>query len=225
MFRRSGSIACFFVEGSLSEPLGPSFLDALKDHRFRTIENAAAEQTSIGWVTRDDPTGDSFAREDMDCDDTVWLRMRIDKKSAPTKWLQIYRHAEERATGRKLRGKERKGLEADLLARLLPRILPTINLVDAVYVPRDELILLFATANAVQEAFQSLFYRTFAVSLRPADPSRLALSFDLGKDENDRLAELAPHTWAAPRQNGRAADGTAANGRNAAEFAPEEIGS
>ena len=221
MFRRSGSVACFFVEGSLSDPLGPSFLEALKDHRFRTIENAAAEQTSIGWVTRGDPTGDSFEREDMDCDTAVWMRMRIDKKSAPAKWLQIYRHAEERAAGRKLGAKERKELKDDLLARLMPRVLPTINLVDAVYVPREELILLFATSNAVKEAFHSLFYATFAVSLRPANPSRLALSFDLGKDENDRLAELAPHAWTNPRQNGRAANGSTAN---EAGFESEEIG-
>ena len=56
MFRRSGSFACYFVEGSTPDPRSQEFLDALAEHRFRTIENAAAEQTSAGWVTSGDPS-------------------------------------------------------------------------------------------------------------------------------------------------------------------------
>ena len=145
MFRRSGSFVCYFLEGEGPEPLSDGFLEALANHRFRSIENAASEQTSVGWVTHRDPTGGSFDREDMDCDSAVWLRMRVDKKSAPTKWLQIHRQAEERSAGKRLSAKERKELKEDLLSKLLPRVLPTIGLVDALYFPSQQLVMLIGS--------------------------------------------------------------------------------
>ena len=76
MFRKSGSVATFFVGSRL--PSGEELSQKLAQNRFRTIENAASEETSIGWVTFGDPTGDSFELEDMDLDAAVWLRIRID---------------------------------------------------------------------------------------------------------------------------------------------------
>lgn len=195
MFRRSGSFVCFFFEGTGPDPLSDSCLETLAKHRFRTIENAASEQTSVGWVTRRDPTGDSFGREDMDCDAAVWMRMRIDKKVAPARWLQIHRQAEERSAGRKLSGKERRELKQDLLSKLLPRVLPTISLVDALYFPKQRMIMLFGTSKAVREAFLSLFYKTFSVSLRIADPYQLAMSLDLDTTRQHALATVTPVQW------------------------------
>ena len=207
----------------MPDPLGTSFLQALSAHRFRTIENAASEQTSVGWVTQGDPSGNTFDREDMDRDRAVWLRLRIDKKKAPTRWLQIHRQSEEKAAGRKLDARERKEMREDLLAKLLPRVLPTINLVDVLYLPESRLLLLFATANGVREEFLSLFYRTFAVSLAAADPHRLALSLDLGGRRTDALHDLAPVRWpsAGPRHLSEV-DPAAA--RAAATEAREEVG-
>lgn len=195
MFRRSGSVAGFFVEGSVPEPSSEDFCRALQEHRFRTIEHAAAEATSIGWVSPIDPTGDSFSPEDMDYEAATWLRFRVDKKSAPTQWLRIHRLAEERAAGRKLTTKERKDLKEDLLAKLLPRVLPTIRMIDALFYPAERTVLLFGTSNAVREAFASLFYKTFSCSITPADPYHVALSLDLGRDPEARLNDATPIRW------------------------------
>lgn len=203
MFRRSGSFVCFFAEGSGPEALSDSFLEALAKHRFRSIENAAAEQTSIGWVTRRDPTGDSFGLEDMDCDAAVWMRMRIDKKSAPTKWLRIHLQAADQSAGKKLNNKERKALKEDLLSRLLPRVLPTIGLIDALYFPERRMVMLFGTSNAITEAFRSLFYKTFSVSLRSADPYQLAMSLDLDSACQHALDSVTPIEWSTDRKSGQ----------------------
>ena len=210
MFRRSGSFVCYFLEGEGPEPLSDGFLEALANHRFRTIEDAASEQTSIGWVTQWDPTGGSFQREAMDCDSAVWLRMRIDKKSAPTKWLQIHRQTAERSAGKKLNAKERKELKEDLLSKLLPRVLPTIGLVDALYFPGQQMVMLFGTSNAVREAFLSLFYKTFAISLRSADPYQLAMSLDLNSARRRALDTIAPIQWPTDRASRPAPTATAA---------------
>lgn len=195
MFRRSGSLACFFIEGSMPAPLSEPFLEALQSQRFRTIEDAASEEMSCGWVTQGDPTGNSFEREDLDFDAAVWLRLRIDKKTAPTKWLQIHRLAEERAAGRRLNAKERKDLKEDLLQKLMPRVLPSINLVDALLFPQKQMVMLFATSAAVKESFLSLFYKTFGVSLLPADPFHLATRLDLPGDQAEYLHQVSPVKW------------------------------
>lgn len=200
MFRRSGSFICFFFDGRGPDPLSDGFLESLAQHRFRSIENAASEQTAIGWVTRSDPTGGSFDREDMDCDAAVWMRMRLDKKAAPTKWLQIHRQAAERSAGHKLSSKERKELKEDLLSKLLPRVLPTISLVDALLFPEQGMVMLFGTSNNVKEAFLSLFYKTFSLSLRSADPYQLAMSLDLDSARQQALETIAPIAWPNDRR-------------------------
>ena len=195
MFRRSGSYACFFIEGSLPGPSAPEFTEALQNRRFHSIENAASETTSVGWVTREDPTGNSFEPDDLDCAGALWLQMRIDQKKIPSKWLMIHRQTEERAAGRKLTPQERRDLRADLASKLLTRTLPAVKLIDVLLVPHRNLLFLFATSNAVREAFLNLFHKTFSVSLAPADPHRLALSFNLSRESVESLGDVAPVKW------------------------------
>ena len=195
MFRRSGSYACFFIEGSLPDDSASEFTELLQNRRFRTIENAASETTSVGWVTHADPTGNSFEPDDLDCAGALWLQMRIDQKKAPSKWLMIYRQTEERAAGRKLTPQERRDLRSDLASKLLARTLPAVKLIDALLVPQRRLLFLFATSNSVREAFLTLFHKTFSVSLAPADPYRLALSLNLSKESRDSLGDVCPVKW------------------------------
>ena len=200
MFRRSGSIACFFVEGKLPSPEQPSFSEALAQHRFRTIENAASEEVSIGWVTPSDPTGDTFAVEDMSHGSGYWLRMRIDKKSLPAKWVAIYRSAAERSTGRALSVREKRELKQDLMSKLLPRVLPSVNFVEALYFPKRRVILLFATSRNLQESFAKLVRDTFDTHLEVASPLRMAHETKLAREQREYLERVSPVRW--PHSNG-----------------------
>ena len=149
--RKSGGVVPFFWQGKLVDPRNDEFSEHLSLQRFRTIENAASEEVSIGWVTPADPTGDNFSPEDLDGGIGTWLRFRIDKKSMPMKWLQIHRDAAEKARGKKLSAKERRELKDDLMDQLLPRVLPTITLVDALLFEERKTVLLFATSKAAKE--------------------------------------------------------------------------
>jgi hypothetical protein len=195
MFRRSGSFTAFYVDGKIPEPGSEAFVEALRNHRFRTIENAASEEASVGWVTAGDPTGDTFEAEHMDLDRAMWLRVRFDKKKLPPIWVQIHRNEAERSAGRKLSAKERKDLKEDLQSKLLPRILPSVALVDVLYEPRGGLLLLFGTSKAVREDFVKLFFRTFAVNLVVADAYESAARAGLGRDAQAYLEEVAPVRW------------------------------
>jgi recombination associated protein RdgC len=204
-FRRSGSVARFFVDGLPPDPRAPAFCQAMRDHRFRTIETAASEEVSVGWVTAVDPTGDTFAVEDLDHDVAFWLRMRIDKKVLPGKWAAIYKAAAERAVGRPLSAREKRELKVDLMQKLLPRVLPSVNLVDALYFPSRKLVTLFATSRAVKEGFAKLFFQSFGVRLLPADPYVTALHVKLDRAQEAYLDEVSAVNWptrARTRANG-----------------------
>ena len=193
--KRSGGVAPYYWQGKILDPRDDEFAEALATQRFRTIENAASEEVSIGWVTPADPTGDSFAVEDLDGGIGTWLRFRIDKKSMPTKWLQIHRDAAEKARGRRLSAKERRELKDDLMDQLLPRVLPTINLVDALLFHDRKTVLLFATSKTAKEAFGKLFFETFTVQLEGGNPLQSGLRTGLSDEQKHALERLEPVRW------------------------------
>ncbi|MCK5943182.1 MAG: recombination-associated protein RdgC [Planctomycetes bacterium] len=193
--RKSGGVVPFYWQGKILDPRDDDFAEALATQRFRTIENAASEEVSTGWVTPADPTGDSFAVEDLDGGVGTWLRFRTDKKSMPMKWLQIHRDAAEKARGKKLSAKERRELKEDLMDQLLPRVLPTISLVDALLFHERKTVLLFATSKSAKEAFAKLFFETFTVQLETADPLQSGLRADLSPDQKHALERLEPIRW------------------------------
>lgn len=193
--RKSGGVVPYYWQGKILDPRDDAFAEALAPRRFRTIENAASEEVSVGWVTPADPTGDSFALEDLEGGVGTWLRFRLDKKSMPMKWLQIHRDAAEKARGKKLSAKERKELKEDLMDQLLPRVLPTITLVDALLFHERKTVLLFATSKTAKEAFTKLFFETFTVQLEPADPLQSGLRADISPDQRAALERLEPIRW------------------------------
>ncbi len=213
--RKSGGVVTYSWQGKLADPRDLAFAELLANRRFRSIEHAASEEVSVGWITAADPTGDTFAVEDLDGGVGTWLRLRIDKKTLPKKWLQIHRDATEKQRGKKLSARERRELKDDLMEKLLPRTLPTVNLVDALLFHERNTVLLFATSKAVREAFGKLFFETFTVPLDRADPLRCALQCRLGPDAEAALERLEPVRWprgdaekprAAPRRAAPAAN-------------------
>lgn len=198
--RKSGGVVAYHWDGDLPAPGDPAFARALTDRRFRTIEHAASEEVSVGWVTPADPTGDSFDAEDLEGGSGTWLRFRIDKKVLPKRWLQIHRDAAEKARGKKLSARERRELKDDLADKLLPRVLPTITLVDALLFHERRTLLLFATGKGAREAFAKLFFDSFAVPLERQNPLRCGLRAGLGRDATAALERLEPMRW--PKHDG-----------------------
>ena len=197
--RRGGGVIAFFWQGKLPDPKQEEFTEALANRRFRTIENAASEETSVGWVTPLDPTGDSFTAEDMDGGPALWLRLRIDTKKMPAKWLQIHRTSAEKAAGRKLSARERRELKDDLMDKLLPRVLPTINFVDALLYEDRKTLLLMSTSTSACEHFHKLFFETFHIPLERCNPLTLGMQTGIDSDAIARLERLDPIRWPQQR--------------------------
>lgn len=194
-FSKGGSVTALRYEGTLPELHSEPFGAALSAQRFRTIETAASEAESAGWVTINDPTGDTFDAEDLEHGPAIWLRVRMDKKTLPARWVQIYRTSAERAAGRKLSVRERRELKEDLMDKLLPRVLPTVRWVDALLFPERKLVLLMSTSAGAIEAFQKLFLASFSTALERCDPLLRAQMVGLDRDQVGYLDQVAPVRW------------------------------
>lgn len=176
--RRGGSVVAMTYQGKSAHPSDhpEEFSAALAARRFRTIENAASEEVSVGWCTPDDPTGDSFLAEHMDAGPATWLRMRVDNKKLPAEWLAVHRAAAEKAKGRPLNARERRELKDDLTEKLLPRVLPKMGFVDALLFPDRKQVLLLSSSKSARETFGKLWFETFGVPLDVHGPRLMALS-------------------------------------------------
>jgi DNA recombination-dependent growth factor C len=197
-FRKSGSFVRFYVEGRVAAPDSDEFLAALAEHRFRTIENAASEETSVGWVCPSDPSGQAFVREAIWLPPLARLRLRADRKKLPRPWLVIRMAQAIAERGGKVGAKERKQIRGEIEDELLPRVLPGVRLVDLVYDPDRRQLLLFAAGNAMAVECVKVFERTFGARLVAAVPLHVAQRSEPGTAERRRLAELEPFSLTRP---------------------------
>ena len=183
----------------MPDPSSEQFFEALAEERFRTIENAASEEVSAGWVSPSEPSGQDFLREDILLGDYVRLRIRVDKKKLPAAWLAIHMAAEIRARdGQKISAKERKTLRADIEDRVLPRTLPAVSFLEVVYVPHKSEALLFSTSPAAAAECAKLFFRSFGVQLVEVDPTTLAQRAALPEEQIRYIDQCSPFSLRKP---------------------------
>ena len=202
-FRKSGSFVRFRVEGSIPKPDSDELLEALLEERFRTIENAASEETSVGWVSPGDPSGNDFIREEIAHGDVARLRVRVDRKKLPASWLGIYLAAEVRARdGQKISARERKEIKGDIAEKLLPRILPSVAFVDLIYDSKSKQVVMFGTSTAMAGEIAKLFLRSFDARLVEADPTTCALGAKLTPEQEDALGRAKPIELKQAQKNG-----------------------
>ena len=199
-FRRSGSFVAFTWSEKILDPRDAAFAEALRTRRFRTIENAASEEVSVGWCTPVDPTGATFAIEDLDGGSGTWLRFRMDKKTMPKERLRTHLDAAAKARGKRLSARERRELRDSLAESMLPRVLPTITKVDALLFHERKLVLLFATSKAAREAFGKLFFESLGVALERMNPLRAGLLASLSDEQRHDLERLEPIRWPSQRK-------------------------
>lgn len=162
------------------------FYELMQAHRFRSIERAASEEVSAGWVTPADPTGDSFDLDSMAAGSHWWLRFRVDAKKLPASKLQMEVANAERTRGKRLSSRERRELKDDLHEKLLPGILPRTQFVD-VLVHRDlHTALLLSTSKAARETFGKLAKDSFGFT-----PKQLTS----GVQRGERIDHLMPSVF------------------------------
>lgn len=155
-------------------------------HRFRTIDTAASEEVSVGWVTPADPTGNQHSADEMDLAETQWLRFRVDAKKFPASRLRLELEAQEHARGKPLRARERRELRDHLHEQLLPGIQPSSKMVDLLIA--GDRCLLLSGSKRDRETLQKLLHESAGVTAQHLTAGELAARFVA----EAALAKLSP---------------------------------
>lgn len=192
----SVSITQYRVEGELPSPVNENVTAALKKHTINEIDNDASEQ-AVGWTSFDDPYQPDFEGSRFVID-TAWVfSLRIDKKSIPAKVLKKHYNIEVARrlveSGRDYLSKtEKKQLKDHVITVLSTRIPATPNVYDIVWKYEEGQLWFFSNMKAANEELETLFARSFKLSLIRLFPYTAGLDAGLKGPEKDCLDQLKP---------------------------------
>ncbi len=207
-FRRSGSFVRWFVEGKPADVSDTSLLDALRRERFRPIDDSATDEESVGWVTREDPSGGRFDPEDVIHDRFLVFALRVDRKRIPATLLRIHARADLRSAGgrngKPLGRAQKKEILEETRRKLMARALPSVSLTDCVWSCRRGVLSVFATGAGTLDRAARHFRATFERSLVLATPGAIAERRKLPDALRKRLGEVSPVSFVRDEESARA---------------------
>jgi DNA recombination-dependent growth factor C len=200
-FSSSAAISRYRVEGQTEGPLLETVREGLNRYLIRDIDQQAEERT-IGWTNVDRPYAPSFEDSSFAIADFFLFALRIDKKSIPAKVIQ--KNLAEATAKRKaeterdfLSLSEKKMLKEHVINVLALRIPATPSIYDILWDYAENELWLFSTQKAAGEALESLFSKSFNLSLVRLFPYTMA-EFHPGLTDaaRDLLNKLTPCSFA-----------------------------
>ena len=193
----SVALARYQVEGKLEEPILETVAESLQRHVISDIDGNAAEK-AIGWTSFESPYRPDFAGSSLVIGAHFVFALRVDRKSIPRGVVRKYSAAEEarelaRTGAPYLAREEKRRIRARVEEGLLLTIPATPNIFDVIWHYEAGELWLCSTLKEANEAIETLFYRTFGLSLIRLFPFTLAeLRAKLSSAEHDRLLALSP---------------------------------
>jgi DNA recombination-dependent growth factor C len=200
-FSSSAAFSRYRVEGQSEGSLLETVREGLKRYAIGEIDQQA-EARAIGWTCVDRPYAPSFEDSAFSIADFFLFALRIDKKSIPAKVIR--KHLAEATVKRKaetgrdfLSRSEKKMLKEHVLNVLALRIPATPNIYDILWAYAENELWLFSTQKAAGEALESLFSKSFNLTLVRLFPYTMA-EFHPGLSDarRDLLNKLTPSSFA-----------------------------
>lgn len=171
---------------------GEAMEKRLQQHRFRSIDAAGSEVSSVGWCRGDGTTPRGFVAEEQWLGKVFGATLRIDTKKLPAGALRVRRMeaeaAERREAGERIAPARRREIVEKLEGELMARMVPSTALYAAYWLPERGQLLLNASADAANVAFRALFRETFELAPEPQPTATLAEQLVSAK----KLADLVP---------------------------------
>jgi DNA recombination-dependent growth factor C len=193
----SVSIARYRVEGDLDTPVMETVARALKKYAISEIDDHASE-ISAGWTSFSQPYQPNFQGSSLVFGTFLVFSLRIDKKSISSKIIQKHYTIEMAkklaASGRAYLSKSEKEMLKDHVVNVLSRRIPaTPNIYDILWNYEEASLWFFSTLKAANEELETLFSKSFNLSLIRLFPYTAAqLTAGLSNSELDLLAKLSP---------------------------------
>lgn len=196
----SVSITQYRVEGSIESSFMETVTDALKNNTIREIDNEP-EEKSVGWTCFQSPFKPDFEGSSFMYGTNLVFSLRIDKKTIPSK--VVTKHL-KMAIAKRLESSEREALHKnekseikdEVLRRLFLRMPATPNMYDLIWNYEQKILWFFTNLKAANEELETLFSKSFKLSLIRIFPYTAALlNGDLKDAQKDQLEKLSPTTF------------------------------
>ena len=196
----SASVVRYRVEGKIKDPLLNTITQGLNKHRILEIDNNSEDKIS-GWTSFKNPYVADFSGSSFVFDPYIVFSLRIDKKSIPSKTIQKQYVTEiTRRFANKERSNisliEKKEIRDQIIASLGMRIPATPNIYDVIWLPEKSILWFFSTLKSANEEVESLFLKSFSLSLIRLFPYTQAFYMEGFSDrEKDKLNNLSPSNF------------------------------
>ncbi|OQX26612.1 MAG: exonuclease [Desulfobacteraceae bacterium IS3] len=193
----SVSVTRYKVEGKPAEPVLETIADGLKKNVITEIDNDIAEKSS-GWTSFETPFKPDFEGSSFVVGTYLIFSMRIDKKAIPSKIIKKLCDEEiaDRLakTGREhLSRNEKQAIRENVVNSLSLRIPATPCIYDLVWSMEEEWLWFFSNQKAANEELETMFSKSFGLSLVRLFPYSVAdLTAGLSDAEHTLLSELSP---------------------------------
>lgn len=193
----SVSITRYRVEGKIENPATEAVGRGLKRNIIPEIDEDTAEK-SVGWTSFDNPFSPNFDGASFSFGTLFIFSLRIDRKSLPSKLIKKFLTIEtskrlDKTKRRFLSKDEKKALKDKVIADLAVRVPSTPNVYDVIWNYETSDVYFFSSLRSSNEELESLFQRSFNLTLIRIFPYTAAdLLSALSDRERDVLIGLSP---------------------------------
>lgn len=193
----SVSIACYTVSGKIQPPVLDTVFNGLTRHTIKSIDAEPTEK-SIGWTSFKNPYVPDFGGSSFVIGPYLVFSLRLDKKTIPAGVVRQYvalETAKQLKHGDRnfLSANEKKNIKDHVTAALVRRIPATPNVYDLIWNMEESRLWFFSNLKAATEALETLFLKSFNLTLIHLFPYTTAdLVLDLSDSDRDGLTQLEP---------------------------------
>lgn len=193
----SVSITCYKVDGILEDPVMDTVEKKLKQNMIMEIDDDVSEK-AIGWTSMENPYQPKFEGSSFCIGTYLVFALRIDQKSIPAKVLKKFYVLEMlkmlSETGRKyLNNTEKRMVKDRIYSTLLRRYPATPKIYDLIWNYEGSSLWFFSNQKSANEEFETLFSKTFQLSLIRLFPYTIAdLNAGLSDSQREQLNKLSP---------------------------------
>lgn len=197
LFSSAVSITRYRVEGKIENPVTDAVAKGLKRNTIANIDEDASEK-SVGWTSFDNPFSPNFEGSSFSFGNLFVFALRIDRKSIPAKLLKKFITLEtskllDKTRRRFLSKDEKKALKEKITADLALRVPSTPNVYDVIWNYEKADVCFFSNLRSSNEELESLFKKTFNLTLIRIFPYTAAdLLSGLSDHERDALIGISP---------------------------------
>ncbi len=192
----SVSITRYKVKGEIQGPLIKTVMEGLNKNSIIEIDNESMEKTA-GWTSFDNPYLPDFETSSCVIGAHFVFSLRIDKKSIPSKIIKKYYTIEVAKklaeSGREhLSRNEKKDIREHVTNALILRIPATPNIYDIIWNYEESSLWFFSNQKAANEELETLFSKSFRLSLIRLFPYTMAeLAAGITDRERDLLSTIS----------------------------------